>query len=339
MRGNFPQYSNSAKQGDQGIQIVSRIVTDNFGWIFKRNHQEYDFGIDGQIEVITDDGNVTGQVLAVQIKCGKSFLKNKNRFGYKYRGETKHFNYLANYPIPVLIILCDPDTKDAYWELFKPLSTQQMDSSWSMTIPDYRLLSMSKRAIIDILPPLINSADLLQEYWEMNQLIDSTDYIHLIVDIEDVIQKNTGRVRAFFDRLCVSKEVAFSAHGKVVFSVYGYEEDERELYEIEEVRQYFQQLSSELPELFFFVQATTLPHSIQLFAFCYTDIKFVKYDPKLNRRQVMVDTKKIAEFLWKNFPGLNKMTNWLNMSEHENKVICYNIGTSIGLELPPHFKP
>jgi hypothetical protein len=39
-------------------------------------------------------------------------------WGYVYRGETKHFNYLANYPLPVIIILCDPATKEAYWVRF-----------------------------------------------------------------------------------------------------------------------------------------------------------------------------------------------------------------------------
>src|ERR1022692_4509082 len=92
----FPQYAPSAKQGNLGVSIVSRIVDEDLGWLFKRNHQEHDFGIDGQIEVVTKAGAVTGQMLGCQIKCGTSFFKERNRWGYVYRGETKHFNYLAN---------------------------------------------------------------------------------------------------------------------------------------------------------------------------------------------------------------------------------------------------
>ena len=84
----FPQYTASAKQGDLGVSIVSRIVMENFGWLFKRNHQEHDFGIDGQIEVVTK-GSVTGQMLACQIKCGPSFFRDRNKWGYVYRGEGK----------------------------------------------------------------------------------------------------------------------------------------------------------------------------------------------------------------------------------------------------------
>ena len=79
---------------------MGRIVSEEFDWLFKRNHQEHDFGIDGQIEVVTKAGAVTGQTLARQIKCGASFLKEPNRWGYVYRGEEKHFHYLANYPTP-----------------------------------------------------------------------------------------------------------------------------------------------------------------------------------------------------------------------------------------------
>ncbi|WSN90843.1 hypothetical protein VUP52_00685 [Escherichia coli] len=31
--------------------------------------------------------------------------------GYVYRGENKHFNYLSNCPIPVLVLLCKPEKR------------------------------------------------------------------------------------------------------------------------------------------------------------------------------------------------------------------------------------
>jgi hypothetical protein len=104
MDSGFPQYTQAARLGELGVGIVGRIVTEQFGWIFKRNHQAHDLGIDGQMEVVTGTNAVTGQMLACQIKCGKSFFKDSNRWGYVYRGEAKHFNYLANYPIPVIVV-------------------------------------------------------------------------------------------------------------------------------------------------------------------------------------------------------------------------------------------
>ncbi|HCN5338910.1 TPA: DUF4365 domain-containing protein, partial [Escherichia coli] len=75
---------------------------------------EMDFGIDGFIEIVRDDGAVTGKMLAVQIKCGASFFSEENRWGYVYRGENKHFNYLSNCPIPVLVLLCKPEKKKCF---------------------------------------------------------------------------------------------------------------------------------------------------------------------------------------------------------------------------------
>ena len=92
MNDGFPKYTHSARQGEAGVNFVAKIISNEFGWIFRRIHQEHDFGIDGQIEIVGDDRSITGQILAVQIKHGPSFLSEKTRWGYIYRGEVKHFN-------------------------------------------------------------------------------------------------------------------------------------------------------------------------------------------------------------------------------------------------------
>ena len=143
----FPQYSNNAKLGDLGVGIISGIVSDSFGWLFKRNHQEHDFGIDGQIELVTEDGSVTGQMIAIQVKCGKSFFEESNKWGYIYRGERKHFNYLFNYPIPVIISICDPNSHECYWVQFRPEATELANSSWKITIPFENKLASAKVAL------------------------------------------------------------------------------------------------------------------------------------------------------------------------------------------------
>src|SRR5687767_1864862 len=121
MSEGYPQRTKSAHLGELGVSLVSRVVHEEFGWLFRRNHQENDFGIDAYIEVVTSNGSVTGQMLAVQIKCGASYFAETNRWGFVY--QTKHFNYLANCPIPVLLILCHPETNECYWVKFAPEET------------------------------------------------------------------------------------------------------------------------------------------------------------------------------------------------------------------------
>jgi hypothetical protein len=121
----FPQFARSAKLGNLGVSIVSAIVDEKFGWLFRRIHQEHDFGIDGQIDVVTEEGFVTGQMLGCQIKNGPSHFGESNRWGYVYRGKTKHFSYLASCPLPVLIIICEPETREGFWVRFRADEAQR----------------------------------------------------------------------------------------------------------------------------------------------------------------------------------------------------------------------
>lgn len=177
MRTGFPQYANTAKLGELGVNIVSRVISDTFGWLFKRNHQEHDFGIDGQVELVTEDGAVTGQMLAIQIKCGKSFIAEKNKWGFIYRGEKKHFNYLVNYPIPVVVCLCDPDTFECYWVHFRPELTEPTESGWKITVPFENKLRESKELLNALVEPVRDGFAELEAYWELNKMIAESSIV------------------------------------------------------------------------------------------------------------------------------------------------------------------
>ncbi|MTJ55764.1 DUF4365 domain-containing protein [Anabaena sp. UHCC 0253] len=110
----FPKYSNSAQKGELGVILVSRLFSQHFQWIFRRVHQEQDFGIDGYVDIVNDKNQVTGRTFAVQIKCGSSYFK-KSKYGeYWYQGENKHLNYLLNHPVPVVIILVNPESEEFF---------------------------------------------------------------------------------------------------------------------------------------------------------------------------------------------------------------------------------
>ena len=213
----FPQYTNSSRQGDLGVSIVSRIVDEDFLWLFKRNHEEHDFGIDGQIEVVTEAGAVTGQMLACQIKCGPSFFKEPNRWGWAYRGETKHFNYLANYPVPVIIIICDPETKEAYWERFTPIVRQITESGGKLTIPRENKLASSKAVIEVLLPPIKDHIPALKEYWRINNMLMESAVLLFMIEPDEVRSMNISRVEHFRTRITSSREMATHCQGKIEF--------------------------------------------------------------------------------------------------------------------------
>ncbi len=205
MRKGFPTYSKLARSGDKGVDVVSRIFNDDFGWLFRRNHQEHDFGIDAQVDVVLEGGAVTGQIFALQIKHGSSFFSEKNQWGYIYRGEEKHFNYLANYPTPVLIVLCYPSSHDCYWVKFDPTQTLKAGNNWKITVPFENKLNTSKAAIERLLPPPSDYLSDIQSYWAMNEVLVSHDHFYFILAREEIdllcihrrtraYAKNTGAV-------------------------------------------------------------------------------------------------------------------------------------------------
>jgi hypothetical protein len=57
-----------------GVNAVSNIVTKDLRWIWREQHVA-DFGIDGQIEVVDGNQNLTGRLLAAQVKSGSSYFR------------------------------------------------------------------------------------------------------------------------------------------------------------------------------------------------------------------------------------------------------------------------
>ncbi|MDD5559981.1 DUF4365 and DUF1817 domain-containing protein [Candidatus Methylomirabilis sp.] len=331
----FPTLSSSAKQGELGVALVARIASDSFGWLFKRNHQEHDFGIDGQLEVVTDSGAVTGQLLAMQIKCGRSFLQEKNKWGYVYRGELKHFNYLSNYPIPVLIIVCDPESGECFWVRFQPEQTQTTEAGWKITVPFENRLSQSKAALLALLPPPADTLAELRAYWALNKMIVESGHVLFVFDDKDVLSMDTSRPRAFFDRLRSTKELAYECQGKIEFSISGYDNDPRELFEIPEVRRYMAALEAALPELLFFVRTEQPTATLRLFALCLTTVSWEgERSTRTVTRRVIFETEMVGTFFMRQFPGLNAMAEWLGMSIEENKRITYACFRCLGFNPP-----
>ncbi|MDD5299718.1 MAG: DUF4365 and DUF1817 domain-containing protein [Gallionella sp.] len=335
MTSGFPTYTHGAKQGERGVNLLSGIVHDEFGWLFKRNHQEHDFGIDAHIEVVQDDGAVTGQMLGIQIKHGASFTKEKNRWGYVYRGELKHFNYLSNYPLPVIIVLCDPESGECYWETFSPEKTTRTKSGWHMTVPQENVFRTSKKALLSLLRSSHDALSELEEYWALNKMIVDASRVFYAIDIAEVRSKSVVRVRDFIKHLCTTKELAYECQGKIEFTFSGYDDDPREVFEIEEVRQYVALLEQAIPNLLFFAAADSARSSLRIIGLCLTGVSWESdRSTRQVTRRVIIETKGVAQFLERQFPGLNEMTEWLGMSEDQNRRITYAVAKCVGFSTP-----
>jgi hypothetical protein len=101
-----------------GVAIVDTIVNRDLGWIFRRQDQAgTDHGIDAQIEVVEDDGRVTGRLLAVQIKSGPSYFRHRRGDAFAANVSEQHLKYWLHHSLAVLFVLVDTEREIAYWHL------------------------------------------------------------------------------------------------------------------------------------------------------------------------------------------------------------------------------
>ena len=129
----------SARTGRLGVICVDRIVTEELGWIF-REQPTADYGIDAQVE-ICEGGRPTGRLIAVQIKSGSSWFARGDAEGFTYTGSLRHLDYWLEHSLPVILVLCDPAERRAYWTPVERGHVRRGGSSWSIRVPRVSELS------------------------------------------------------------------------------------------------------------------------------------------------------------------------------------------------------
>ena len=112
MENNYPQHSDTQQQERKGVsRLASEIAGLGLIW---RETSNSDVGIDGQIEFVDTDGFASGLIVAVQVKSGASYLGD-NTDWIIYRPARKHANYWREFPVPVLLAIHDPESRQIFW--------------------------------------------------------------------------------------------------------------------------------------------------------------------------------------------------------------------------------
>ncbi|WP_404969912.1 DUF4365 domain-containing protein [Vibrio campbellii] len=138
----LPKVDNKHKIGQIGVSICEQNFLEHDDWVFRAG-EVFDYGVDAQIELV-QGGNATGRVLALQLKTGTSFFSEKNGDGYIFRSDMEHYNYWLNHSLPVLLVLCNPDTRDVFWVEITHSNTKVTGKGWKVTIPFDNCLSNPK---------------------------------------------------------------------------------------------------------------------------------------------------------------------------------------------------
>ena len=123
---------------------------------------------------------------------------------------------------------------------------------------------------------------------ELDFITELTDCFCVSISRFEVEPTNTERIRQNLNRINLSRETALHFREAVDIGVNGYNDDDRELFEIPEVRRYFRLLTEKFPYFFFFLNLRQ--PTLKVIAFCVCDAQ-----PVGNGR-VVINNLKMANF-------------------------------------------
>lgn len=159
----LPKYNNTNSQERFGVNAIAEVMV-KLGQIWRETPMA-DVGIDGQIEYVSPEGYATGRMVAVQVKSGPSFFKEKDD-NWVFYPEEKHRFYWEHFPIPVLIVIHNPDTNISYWQNIRHvLRTSNIGDQKGILIPKSNILQN------------IDSATLFKEFAVLNQPFMSVEEV------------------------------------------------------------------------------------------------------------------------------------------------------------------
>jgi hypothetical protein len=325
-----PRQNRANKIGRKGVAILNNIIEVEMDWNFRINHLEDDFGIDAYIDIVTKDGGLTGKSIAMQIKSGESYFKHKTDYGWKFYGEFKHLNYYLNHDIPVILVLIDINLKKAFWTLCDASQTDRTYNGWSIVIPYNQELGIeSKSELEKHISPTVDYVSQLEEYWKINKELKSFGRILFIAGKEDIHTGNYQPIIDALQRIKRNRDLLYHHKENIEIAIHGYDDDPRELYEIDEVRKWVINVLENIEGLSFFLQKGNYAQFLKLILFCQINFQVVEgseyFDRGLLRREVEYESKDMVEVMNPLFYDLNKFCQENNVSISINEEISTNI--------------
>lgn len=143
----LPKVPSSYFQERKGVRHVADLLEAcRLVW---RETPNADVGIDGQIELVNDEGEATGAIVAVQIKSGPSYLLDGGAF-WKYYPSEKHRLYWEHHALPVLLMLHDPAGDVVYWVDARRVLRSDQHKTQFIPVPKGNVLTEgSRRAVFE----------------------------------------------------------------------------------------------------------------------------------------------------------------------------------------------
>ena len=327
---DLPKSNKSNKIGRKGVTILTSIIEDKLIWQLRINHQEDDYGIDAYIDIITEEGHLTGKSIAVQIKSGQSYFRQKNEYGWIYSGELKHLNYYLNHEIPVILVIVDTESKKAYWELCDAEQTDRSNKGWSIVIPFHKELEEnSKEELTKYISPTIDYVSQLENQWKTNEFLKKFGHVLFVVGKEEIEKFDYEPLITALTYITSKNNLMYKYRSKIEIAIHGYDNDDRQLYEIDETKKWIVNILEHVKGLTFYLANHSNAQFLRLFLYSQIEFDVVKGSSKtengIEKRKVKYESKESLKVIYKLFNDLNMFCNYYKVPVPIIKEISDNI--------------
>ncbi len=117
----------------RGVLHIGALAEDA-GWFF-REQPRPDRGIDAHVEGSTDR-RPDGRLIALQIKSGTSYFDDPIDGGWRRYLDADHVAYWLTHSLPVVLVLCDPTSGRAYWQVARSDTLRRTPTQFAIEVPD-----------------------------------------------------------------------------------------------------------------------------------------------------------------------------------------------------------
>lgn len=148
----------------------------------------------------------------------------------------RHLNLYYNSPLLVMLVLVDINQDRMFWSMIDFEKVICERSKWWIEIPAENVLTKETKDVllyrigapIDIIEPLLHET-------KMAKLFSAVNSNSICIHRENIKNKSLDYIWHIVSRLTKTRELAEQNRNKLEFFFTGYDDDERELFEIEEV--------------------------------------------------------------------------------------------------------
>jgi hypothetical protein len=336
----FPQITKSQRHGLLGIPILETFVVDVAKYILRETPQKVDVGIDGYIDMIEGEVHATGRCIAFQLKCGPSFFESKTKDGFTYYGEIRHLNLFMNHPVPVIVVLADPSSKKIWWVKFDVSKTEGTESGWKMVVPFKNECGPATAAEWKLIAgKATDYLGIVSEEWNLRKSIKRHDLVIFEIPRSDIENMRFDFVIESFARLTSSSEMIEKKRNAVEFTIGGYQDDERELWEIPQVRRWWMFAESVGKYWFYFCRIDHRFASLQALFLCVTKQTKLRVDKNRKMVEWRFDVDSQNEFLVRHYTWLNEFTEKYDLPLAINYQVSVSVPEFLGIVPKGKIKP